>query len=155
MRYELLIDPRFEWFTRLMTGLSAETLEANRAALDSFRGLTTFSTEAAIAGNAATASLATFLTWFTLVIEAWIAVAFLVPARSVLGRSRDIALLAFVFSTYAVATVPGFAYLLIAMGLAQCDRERAYAAWGYLGAAIVIQLYLTPLGAMATDWISR
>ena len=58
-----------------------------------------------------------------------------------LGRARHALLLLFCATTYAVAPVEGFGWLLIAMGVAQCDRERVFTRALYLVVYALILVY--------------
>lgn len=78
--------------------------------------------------------------WWTLFIEALWSVAFLVPAWRWLYERRDWVLLIFCGTTYFLAPVHGFGSLLVAMGLAQCPREKRYARAGYLITLVILHL---------------
>jgi hypothetical protein len=146
LEYELLFDGRFAGFTELVTGMSASDLAANRAAEASLHDLHTFAPSVSVAGDATVTTVARWMTWSTLVIEGWVALAFLAPPRSRLGRYRDVPLLMFLLGVYSIATVAGFAYLLIAMGFVQCERRHPIVPWGYFLAVFAIQVYTMPLG---------
>jgi hypothetical protein len=78
------------------------------------------------------------MTLFTVAIEALLAVAFLwTPDRGV-SRIRDASLLVFCATTYTVATVEGFGWLLIAMGVAQCAPGRSGTRTLYLAAYALV-----------------
>jgi hypothetical protein len=66
-----------------------------------------------------------------------------------LGRHRDLPLLLFLLGVYSIATVAGFAYLLIAMGFAQCERRTPWVPLAYMLAVFVTQVYTLPLGRIA------
>jgi hypothetical protein len=116
--------------------------EANSAAIDAF-----------LAGEAAEwpapgfveppglARLAVAATAYTALIEAWIALAFLWPRGGRLARSRDAALLLFLATTYAFATVRGFGWVLAALGLAQCAPSRRATRLAYLASVVLIEVY--------------
>ena len=53
---------------------------------------------------------------------------------------RDLAVLV-VLMPYAVATVEGFGWLLICMGVAQCEPERRTTRWLYVGAFLLVLFY--------------
>jgi hypothetical protein len=64
--------------------------------------------------------LARVMTWFTLVMEGILAVLFLVPRASARRAVvRSVVLVVFLVAVYPAAPVIGFAWILIAMGLAQ------------------------------------
>jgi hypothetical protein len=138
-RVALLADPRFEDLARLVGGLDVgglgELREFVRQHVDG----------PALAGRAAPLEpprlvlLAHLLTGWTAFIETAVAVAFLWPSAGWLSRLRDPLLLLFCATTYAVATVEGFAWLLLAMGVAQCEGRRARLA--YLGVFALVLLY--------------
>jgi len=67
---------------------------------------------------------ANLLTYSALVIEFLVALAFLWPLGRGLSKLRDVLLIIFCVTTYAVATVQGFGWLLIAMGVAQSDPDK-------------------------------
>jgi hypothetical protein len=70
----------------------------------------------------------------TATLEAALAVTFLWPARSRRTPLRHALLLLFCATTYAVAPVEGFGWLLVSMGVAQCGPEERGARLGYLTA---------------------
>ncbi len=90
------------------------------------------------------------LAWWTALLELAVAGLFLRPERydrssrrEWIPPARDLALLLFISTTYALAPVPGFAWLLIAMGMSQSapgPRGRA-ARLAYALALLLTQLY--------------
>jgi hypothetical protein len=93
-------------------------------------------------------TVAVVMTWWTLVIEAFIALSFLLPDRSWLGRVRDVPLLVFAVSTYSVATVLGFGYLLLAMGV--CQGRHALVRVAYLAVFVLMFLFQIPVFALSS-----
>lgn len=140
-RVSLLLDPRFEALTRALSGLDAATLEGYRHALsahvDGF-GAPGVSVPAL---PAALDSFARIATAATGAIEAAVAIAFLWPLGRGPSRARDALLLGFAATTYAVATVEGFAWLLLAMGIAQCESDRHRTRLAYLGVYALVLVY--------------
>ena len=67
--------------------------------------------------------MAQVLTWWTIIIEAVVAVLFLWPEDRGPSRWRDLTLLAFIVTTYPVAPVIGFAWVLASMGVAQSTEQ--------------------------------
>lgn len=63
--------------------------------------------------------MAQVMTWWTILIEVVVAVLFLWPEDRGPSRWRDPALLLFIATTYPIAPVIGFAWVLAAMGTAQ------------------------------------
>jgi hypothetical protein len=144
LEFALLSDPRFSGFTAWITGTASEALEKNREGIsmlmNDLRG------SLVLQGAESVRPLALAMAWFTIAIEAWVALAFLVPTAWRLSRTRDLALNTFLLTIYAVATVPGFAYILIAMGLMQSQRKPQWIRWTYFGSLLATQLYTMPWG---------
>ena len=84
------------------------------------------------------------MSWWTLSLEAMCAAAFLVPVRSFPARFRHGLLMAFVISTYAIAPVIGFGWVLLAMGFVQCDRSHPRTRLLYLGTLLLLQAFRLP-----------
>jgi hypothetical protein len=76
--------------------------------------------------------IAWVMTWWTIFIEGAIALAFLIRDNPRAERARNWLLLTFVITTYPVAPVLGFAWLLLIMGWAQCSLELRAARFAYL-----------------------
>ncbi len=130
-RVTLLSDPRFEAVTRLVGGLSPDVLELTRLALwQHADGLAPSLEVPPLPGRFQI--LGTFLTLWTAVLEALVAIAFFVSRPRAAGV-RDASLLVFCATTYSVApTIASFGWLLLAMGVAQCDSARARVRLSYL-----------------------
>ncbi len=146
-RATLLLDPRFEGFTRLVGGLSIEQIDAARAALERHADGGSLAPVAATLPSARFEFVARATTLWTVAIEAAVTIAFCWPKDRGPSRFRDALLIAFCVTTYAVATVEGFGWLLVAMGLAQCAAERVRTRVAYLAAYALILFY------REVDWI--
>jgi hypothetical protein len=140
LRVALVVDPRFEWITRLAGGVSPEELAALRETLLEHVDV------AAIGGGGV--ELPQRLEWIaagatavTLLLEGAIAAAFLWPRAGALSRLRDPLLLAFCAATYALAPVPGFGWLLLALGAAQSPPDRRALRLLYAGVFLLLILY--------------
>jgi hypothetical protein len=149
LEYAMLTDQRFAGFTAWVADVPRHLLDANRAAIGDLSGPMASTTTVALNGSPLVSQIALAMTWYTLIIESWIALAFLLPRPRWLARHRDVPLLLFLLTTYAVATVIGFAYLLIAMGFVQCERRRWWIPCGYLIAVFALQIFLLPFGRIA------
>ena len=142
-RVTLLTDPRFEDFTRWFGAVTPELLESHRTLLEQHvDGAMPGSIDGPVVPQRFL-WLARFATVWTLVIEAAVAIAFLWPGTSRLCNARHALLILFCATTYAVAPVEGFGWLLIAMGVAQCEPERRTTRTLYLAAFALILLYRT------------
>ena len=113
-RVMMATDARFETFARLATGLDYAELHALReyfysgGSLDGAPETTRYRAVAVIA------------TGWNVLINLGLACAFL--GRGWIARTRNALLIVYCAVTYSVATVDGFAWLLISMGVAQTDR---------------------------------
>ncbi len=137
--YFLLQDTRFALIAEHLVGLDPGAL---RQALTDRVAYTAFGDPAgalAVPFAAEARGLAGVMTWWTLFIEALVAAAFLLPRRVWLARWRDAVLLLFVFSTYIVAPILYFAWIILAMGIIQCERETSrYLPALYLAAFVLV-----------------
>jgi hypothetical protein len=127
----LIDDARLEAFTKLAADLDGGEISALRDLVrehtDGIRPPAASDPEL----PARLVLLARALTLSLLALEAVVAAAFLCPAARRLARARDAVLLVFCTAVYALAPVEGFAWLLLAMGVASCETtgprtRRAY-----------------------------
>lgn len=125
-----LADARFEGLALSLGGLDAASLEANDAFLAGAGG--------SLHEPARLRGLAYASTAFTLVMEAAIAVTFLLGSRL-----RHALLLAFAIPTYALLPVAGFGWVLMAMGAASCD---AHSRWPQAYTAAFLWILLVKAG---------
>jgi hypothetical protein len=136
-RVTLVTDPRFADFARLAGGLGADQLADLRAFAGGHwdAGLPPPEQPSRFLWLARTTTIG------TLAIEAAVAAACLSPPGRGLSRLRDVLLIGFCLTTYAVATVAGFGWLLLAMGVAQSDPRRRRTRLAYLAAFLVVLVY--------------
>jgi hypothetical protein len=145
--YTLLADDRFAPFTELWGGISSTTLADNRELRSLLvhgyeRGLEIVQTT--LQSNSRVSFMAQVLTWWTVLIEGWLAAIFFIPDSKNVARLRNASLLLFAITTYSVATVRGFGWMLMLLGLAQCsERDKAWRAW-YLAIFLLIQIFTLP-----------
>lgn len=127
----LLQDTRFHGVAEVLGGVPAADLQQN---VQNISGLLDFGDpEAGVSINTGgrIAALAQFMTWWTIGIEAVVAACFLWPEDRGLSQWRDLLLFAFLLTTYPLAPVVGFAWVLTAMGTAQCST-RQFRYWPVL-----------------------
>lgn len=148
-QFELLFDERFETFAWLFAGV-------DRAVLQEFRILKAemvygFETGIDLAKvdlieSSRLMGVAYFLTWWTFLIEGFIAATLVWrnPNR-ILRLVQNFLLIVFILSTYSVALVEGFAWTVIIMAIAQLPRglERFRIAYLFL-ALVFLQLCEAP-----------
>ena len=79
-------------------------------------------------------------TWGGLLLEALVALLCLIPAEGLprIQIARHASLLAFCVTTYALAPVAGFGWLLATMGLAQCRPDQKSLRGAYLAVFVLI-----------------
>lgn len=140
-RVTLLVDPRFEAFTRLFGGLSIDQIDAARVALGRHADGGTLDAVAAATPSARFEWLVFAITRWTIAIEGAVFVAFCWPRNRGLSKIRNALLIVFCATAYAVATVDGFAWLLIAMGLAACEIEHTRTRVALLATFVLILFY--------------
>lgn len=85
--------------------------------------------------------IAQIAAWWNIVINAALAIAFLGPLNRGLSRFRHGLLLVYCVVTYAVATVAGFGWLLIAMGVSQTRAIDRRLHMAYIAVFAAILLY--------------
>jgi hypothetical protein len=142
--FSLLSDRRLAGVARAVGGLDADQQQLNRAA---YRALINYNSQLTFVQLASTPSvklLAGFMTWWTIALESLIAVAFLLPRPGALSAVRDYALLLFIASTYAIAPVVGFGWVLATMGFAQAGGPLRLVHVLYVAALLVLQLDRIP-----------
>ncbi len=127
-RVTLLTDERFADAALVFGGLSREQMAQNRAFLDPLPNGAELLTPPPFVEPPRLRAFAAVTTWGGLILEGLIALTCLIPLRR-LDIARHALLLAFCVTTYALAPVAGFGWLIATMGLAQCrPRQRRYAA---------------------------
>ncbi len=144
LRVSMLTDPRFEGFAQLVGGLSAETFTELRAFVSQHVDGQLFGTFVSPQQPTRFIWTAHVATWWTVVMEGAVALTFLWPAGQGLpqvAQLRNVFLLLFCATVYAVATVAGFAWLLLAMGVAQCESERWKTKLAYLFVFALVLFY--------------
>ncbi len=155
--YTLMIDERFESFARWFGSLPQGVVADNRQLIGllqngHLRGIEVSSVTLDDAGGMR--GLVGFMTWWTILIEGLIGLLFCLPDRRWINRTRNTCLLLFATTTYAVATVRGFGWMLMMLGFAQCKREQKGFKLAYLGTFILVQLYALPYEAVVNTMLN-
>jgi hypothetical protein len=92
-------------------------------------------------------------TWAGLLLEALVALLCLIPAEGRLQVARHASLVAFCVTTYALAPVAGFGWLIATMGLAQCRPNQQSLRGAYIAVFVLILLYSEiPWTGVLADW---
>jgi len=146
LHFSLLDDPRFKSVSVLLGGMRAETFQRNKEAISSLSRYDSTLNVVQLQDTPRVIWLARFLTWWTIGVEGLIAIAFLCPEGRLISKWRDVVLILFLLSTYPIADVIGYGWLLAIMGLAQSTFTFKYSRPSYLLAFLVLPIYEFPLG---------
>lgn len=149
--YLLLIDNRLVRIATLLGQISGADVLHNRMAVSALTDPASRLTEVVLRDSDGLRMLATALTWGGLVLEGFVALAFLAPGRTRISRYRDLTLLLFLVSTYLLAPVIGFGWLLCIMGFSQARGRRGTLRLLYLATFVLLRLYEAPW----TDVLTR
>jgi hypothetical protein len=152
-QFALSVDARFNDFSQIVAGMSEADLESNlQQAVTLLTGYRTGeeTTAVPLTVSPRLRYVATFLTWWTIIMEGAMAVLFFLPFSSTISVIRNATLLVFAVTTYAVAPVVGFGWLLMILGITQANRPQD-GAWrvGYLAAFVLIRAYDFPFAETA------
>jgi hypothetical protein len=145
MHWTLIADGRFTAFSENLLGLPAGGNASNRQAVQNLKGI---DLEQARPVDLITSGLfqnmGVAIGWWTVFIEGSIALLFLLPERFRVTRWRNWALLIFIVTTYPLAPVGTFAWLLLAMAVASTPKENR----SWVPVALITFLLITLLGRM-------
>ena len=152
-RVTLLTDERFADASLVFGGLSREQMAENRAFLEPLPEGAELLHPPAFVEPPRLRAFAAAATWGGLMLEALIAVTFLLPMAGRMQLARHASLLAFCATTYALAPVAGFGWLLATMGLAHCRASQRLLRGVYMAVFILILLYTEfPWTSVLADW---
>jgi hypothetical protein len=165
-RVTLLTDERFADASLVFGGLSRDQMADNRKFLEPLPEGAALLTPPPFVEPPRLRVFAAVATWGGLLLEALIAVLSLIPAEGLPRRSlaearriqiaRHASLLTFCVTTYALAPVAGFGWLLSAMGLAQCRLDQRVLRGAYVAVFVLILLYAEiPWAGILADWTVR
>ncbi len=120
----MIEDPRFSEFTQVTCNISKDDLNYFRDYVKQHVDGNLVFAEVINFNLGCINKIAGFLTYYTIVLELLIALFFLIPKKISISKYRDYFLILFCVSVYSVATVEGFGWLLIAMGISQSDNKK-------------------------------
>jgi hypothetical protein len=140
-RVTLMTDERFADASLVFGGLSRPQMAANRDFLKPLPEGAALLDPPPFVEPPRLRALAATATWGGLLLEASIAMLCLLPMAGRVQLARHAALLTFCITTYALAPVAGFGWLLAAMGLAQVRPDQRIAHGCYIAAFVLILLY--------------
>jgi hypothetical protein len=154
-RVTLLTDQRFADASLVFGGLSREQMAQNRAFLDPLPEGAELLTPPPFVEPPRLRAFAAVTTWGGLILEGLIALTCLVPLRR-LDTARHVVLLAFCATTYALAPVAGFGWLIAIMGLSQCRPRQRVLSGAYVAVFVLVLMYAeVPWAGVLADWAVR
>lgn len=118
--------------------------ELNAQAMSSLRSYDSTLTEVSLVSTPQLEWLALFMGWEGFLIESLVGLSFLLPGSWALGRWRDVLLLLFVATTYALVPVFGFAWIVLIMGLASHSGRMPYPKVVYTTVFLLVYIYQFP-----------
>lgn len=140
-RVTLMTDERFADASLVFGGLSREQMAANREFLQPLPEGAELLDPPPFVEPPRLRAFAAAATWGGLSLEALIAVLCLLPMEGRIRTARHAALMLFCVTTYALAPVAGFGWLLAVMGLAQVRSDQRVLYYGYLAVFVLVLLY--------------
>jgi hypothetical protein len=140
-RVTLMTDERFADASLVFGGLSREQMAANREFLRPLPDGAELLDPPPFVEPPRLRAFAAAATWGGVSLEAVIALLCLMPMQGRILIARHVALLSFCVTTYALAPVAGFGWLLAVMGLAQVRPDQRLFYSCYIAVFILILLY--------------
>ena len=120
--YCILADARFTP-VGLLCGIDGQTAIANRDLLSAYIYLADVEGSVQLTTTKWVPVASFILTWWTLLIESAVCISFGLPKRKNSHFLRQSLLIVFIYTTYSIAQVNGFGWILIAMGISQVKRD--------------------------------
>ena len=155
-RVTLLTDERFADAALVFGGLSHDQMVENRTFLAPLPEGAELLDPPNFVEPPRLRAFATIATWGGLLLETLVALLCLIPAGERLQVARHASLLAFCATTYALAPVAGFGWLIATMGLAQCRLPQRSLRGAYIAVFVLILLYSEiPWTGVLADWTGR
>jgi hypothetical protein len=151
-RVTLLTDDRFADAVMLLGDMTADDIRGARQFLQPLPAGAELADPEWFGEPPRLRLLGTIVTWAGFLLEGAVAVLCLLPLGAA-TLARHAALMLFCVTTYALAPVAGFGWLLAAMGFAQCRGDQRALRAAYLVIFFLILLYAEiPWAAVLLDW---
>ncbi len=139
--YTFLTDVRFHDFSVIFGGMTSTLDQENARAFIQLTDPTGSIEVVRLQSTPMLVALARLSAWWTAAIETALAVAFLLPARLRIARYRHPILLLFGCTTYLLATVATFGWILMTIGVGQCEPELRRTRVLYVATAFLVLAY--------------
>ena len=140
-RVTLLTDERFADASMVFGGLTPDQMTQNRKFLEPLPEGAELLNPPPFVEPPRLRVFATVATWGGLMLEMAIALLCLIPVTKVTEAARHVSLVLFCATTYALAPVAGFGWLIATMGLAQCRPGQRSLRMAYITVFILVLLY--------------
>ena len=155
-RVTLLTDERFADASLVFGGLTRLQMAENRKFLEPLPEGAELLDPPAFVEPPRLRVFAAVATWGGLLLESLVALLCLIPAEGRIQIARHAAILAFCVTTYALAPVAGFGWLIATMGLAQCHSNQRVLRGAYILVFVLILLYAEiPWTGVLSAWLAR
>lgn len=155
-RVTLLTDERFADASLVFGGLTRVQMAENRKYLEPLPEGAELLDPPSFVEPPRLRVFATVATYGGLVLESLIAVLCLIPAEGRISVARHATILVFCVTTYALAPVAGFGWLIATMGLAQCRPHQRLMRGTYISVFVLILLYAEiPWTGVLSAWLAR
>lgn len=138
-KYTFLTDQRLASAAVFIGGLELEQLEANRNARQFMADVPVPDQDIKVQSTPGVDVLAIITTWWVLIIESLVAIAFLSREQWLISYYRDVIFIVFIITTFSVAPVIGFGLVLTIMGFAQSDKEHPRTVMSYFLLFFLVQ----------------
>lgn len=153
MRVTMLTDSRFAEFTRIFTDVDPDAAQRTLVAVVEARSRAAEPGIVPLPETERSIWVAWLSSWFVGLVEFWVGLAFLLglvrdgpggersrlrTLAMAIGSTRNVVLLLFAAITYPFATVVGFGWLLMILGLGQCEPRQGSTKLAYLLAVWLI-----------------
>ena len=155
-RVTLLTDERFADASLVFGGLSRVQMAENRKFLEPLPEGAELLDPPSFVEPPRLRVFAAVATWGGLLLESLVALLCLIPAEGRIQVARHAAILVFCVTTYALAPVAGFGWLIATMGLAQCRSNQRLLRGAYILVFVLILLYSEiPWTGVLSAWLAR
>ena len=155
-RVTLLTDERFADASLVFGGLSRDQMAENRRFLEPLPEGAELLNPPAFVEPPRLRAFAAVATWGGLALEALVALLCLMPVQGRIQVARHAVLIVFCATTYALAPVAGFGWLIATMGLAQCGPTQRLLRGTYIVVFVLILLYSEiPWTGVLADWTAH
>lgn len=142
--YALLSDKRFTLLAEWLGGVTPRMHQLNAAAISGLQNYASSLQSVRLFDGPNTRPLAIAITVWTVAVEGLLALLFLLPPRFRITWGRDFVILIFALTTYAVAPVLAFGWVLLILGFVQASEHRSFVRPAYLLVFLGLQVYAAP-----------